>query len=74
LSDIIEDIFMVLSDKEKEVVVRRFSLDNKEKQTLESIGRSFNVTRERVRQIEKIALSKLRRTVMPGKRMPCRVK
>ncbi len=67
LSDIIEDIFMVLSDKEKEVVVRRFSLDNKEKQTLESIGRSFNVTRERVRQIEKIALSKLRRTVSSTK-------
>lgn len=63
LSDIIEDIFMVLTDKEKEVVIRRFSLNNKEKQTLESIGQSFNVTRERVRQIEKIALGKLKRTV-----------
>lgn len=63
LSDIIEDIFMVLSEKEKEVVIRRFSLNNKERQTLESIGRSFNVTRERVRQIEKIALGKLKRTV-----------
>lgn len=54
---------MVLSEKEKEVMVRRFSLDNRARQTLESIGRSFNVTRERVRQIEKIALGKLRRTV-----------
>ncbi|MBT4384260.1 hypothetical protein HOD30_00770 [Candidatus Peregrinibacteria bacterium] len=63
LSDIIEDIFMVLSEKEQEVVVRRFSLNNEQRQTLESIGRSFNVTRERVRQIEKIALNKLRRTV-----------
>ncbi len=63
LSDIIDDIFMVLTDKEKEVVVRRFSLNNKERQTLESIGRKFNVTRERVRQIEKIALGKLKRTV-----------
>ncbi len=67
LSEIIEDMFMVLSDKEKEVVVKRFSLDNKERQTLESIGKAFNVTRERVRQIEKIALSKLRRTLSSTK-------
>lgn len=63
LSAIIEDIFMVLTEKEREVVVKRFSLDNKERRTLESIGQSFNVTRERVRQIEKIALGKLKRTV-----------
>jgi DNA-directed RNA polymerase specialized sigma subunit len=63
LTEIIEDIFMVLTEKEREVVVQRFSLDNKERRTLESIGRSFNVTRERVRQIEKIALGKLKRTV-----------
>lgn len=67
LQEIIEDIFMVLTEKEKEVVVQRFSLDNKERRTLESIGRSFNVTRERVRQIEKIALGKLRRTVSSSK-------
>ncbi|QQR55065.1 hypothetical protein IPG41_00610 [Candidatus Peregrinibacteria bacterium] len=67
LSEIIEDIFMVLTDKEKKVVVQRFSLDNKERRTLESIGQSFNVTRERVRQIEKIALGKLRRTVTSSK-------
>lgn len=63
LMEVLEDMFMVLSQKEKEVIVKRFSLDNKERQTLENIGRSFNVTRERIRQIEKIALSKLRRTL-----------
>lgn len=63
LMEVIDDIFMVLSEKEREVVVRRFSLDNQQKQTLESIGQRFNVTRERVRQIEKIALGKLKRTV-----------
>lgn len=63
LMEVIEDMFMVLSEKEREVIVKRFSLDNKERQTLESIGRTFNVTRERVRQIEKIALSKLKRTL-----------
>jgi hypothetical protein len=63
LSEIIEDIFLILTNKEKDVIVQRFSLDNKPRRTLESIGQQFSVTRERVRQIEKIALNKLRRTV-----------
>ena len=63
LTEIIEDMFLVLTPKEKEVIIKRFSLDNKPKQTLEKIGQSFSVTRERIRQIEKIALGKLRRTV-----------
>lgn len=63
LQDVIEEMFLVLTPKEKEVIVKRFSLDNKPKQTLESIGQHFSVTRERIRQIEKIALAKLRRTV-----------
>jgi len=63
LTQILEEIFLVLTTKEKEVVVKRFSLDNKPKQTLEKIGQHFSVTRERIRQIEKIALGKLRRTV-----------
>ncbi len=63
LTEIVEDMFLVLTEKEKEVIIRRFSLDNGPKQTLEKIGQSFSVTRERVRQIEKIALGKLRRTV-----------
>jgi RNA polymerase primary sigma factor len=62
LIDVVEDMFMVLTPKEKDVIVKRFCLDNKPKQTLEKIGQSFSVTRERVRQIEKIALGKLRRT------------
>lgn len=67
LTEIIEDIFMVLTDKERQVVIQRFSLDSKERRTLESIGRTFNVTRERIRQIEKIALGKLKRTVNSSK-------
>ncbi len=63
LTAVIEDLFMVLTTKEKDVIVKRFCLDNKPKQTLEKIGQAFSVTRERVRQIEKIALGKLRRTV-----------
>jgi len=67
LSEIIEDMFLVLTTKEKEVIIKRFSLDNKPKQTLEKIGQAFSVTRERIRQIEKIALGKLRRTVETSK-------
>lgn len=63
LVKIIEDIFLVLTPKEKEVIIKRFSLNNEPRQTLEKIGQHFSVTRERIRQIEKIALSKLRRTL-----------
>jgi hypothetical protein len=67
LMEVIEDMFMVLTNKEKDVIVQRFSLDNKPKRTLESIGQRFSVTRERIRQIEKIALGKLKRTVQTTK-------
>lgn len=67
LQRIIEDIFLVLSNKEREVIVKRFSIHAGSRQTLEKIGKQFSVTRERVRQIEKIALSKLRRTVKSTK-------
>lgn len=63
LAKILEDIFLVLTPKEKEVIIKRFSLGNEPRYTLEKIGQQFSVTRERIRQIEKIALSKLRRTL-----------
>lgn len=63
LHKMVKEMFMVLTDKEQDVITRRFSLNNQPKQTLEKIGESFSVTRERVRQIENIALSKLRRTI-----------
>ncbi|MFH1546593.1 MAG: sigma factor-like helix-turn-helix DNA-binding protein [Patescibacteria group bacterium] len=63
LTQILEELFMVLSEKEKEVVKRRFALTGDARQTLEKIGKHFDVTRERIRQIESIALQKLRRTI-----------
>ncbi len=56
-------MFLVLTDKERDVITKRFSLNNKPRQTLDKIGKHYDVTRERIRQIENIALSKLRRTV-----------
>jgi len=49
-----------LNDREKQVVRMRFGLDGDQPQTLEEVGRSFGVTRERIRQIESKTLAKLR--------------
>ena len=48
-----------LKEKEKNVIVLRFGLENNEKKTLEEIGNSYGVTKECVRQIEKRALNKI---------------
>jgi len=61
--ELIGNLMMVLNEKEKHVIEKRFSLNEMPKATLEEIGKEFHVTRERVRQIEKNALSKLRRNV-----------
>lgn len=63
LQDLLSNLFLVLTDKEATVIKKRYALQGNQKQTLERIGKYFNVTRERIRQIESIALSKLRRTV-----------
>jgi RNA polymerase primary sigma factor len=49
-----------LSDRERQVIVMRFGLDDGRAKTLEEVGREFSVTRERIRQIEAKALRKLR--------------
>ncbi len=67
LQSLLDDLFLVLTDKEATVIRRRFALQGHPKQTLEKIGKHFKVTRERIRQIESIALSKLRRTVRTTK-------
>ncbi len=63
LQEMLGTLFMVLTEKEVTVIKKRFALFGQPKQTLEKIGKHFKVTRERIRQIESIALSKLRRTV-----------
>lgn len=63
LTGIVENLLLLLSDKEKQVIVKRFNLDGSRRHTLEEVGREFAVTRERVRQIEKNALAKMRRNV-----------
>ena len=53
------------TDTEKKILSLRFGLGDTEPQTLDTIGQSFGVTRERIRQIEAKALMKLRRMMSP---------
>ena len=55
----IHELLTPLSQKEREVLELRFALGHEEKETLESIGQNFGLTRERVRQIEKNAIRKI---------------
>jgi len=52
-----------LSENEREILALRFGLDDREPQTLDTIGQKFGVTRERIRQIEAKSLAKLRKTL-----------
>jgi RNA polymerase primary sigma factor len=49
-----------LTDRERKVLLLRFGLEDGRARTLEEVGKEFNVTRERIRQIEAKALRKLR--------------
>jgi RNA polymerase sigma factor (sigma-70 family) len=55
--------FETLSAEEKTVLTLRFGLEDRAPQTLETIGNSFGVTRERIRQVEKRALEKIRNSM-----------
>jgi RNA polymerase primary sigma factor len=60
LREQIRSVLSFLSDREREVLEMRFGLNDGKDHTLEEVGRSFGVTRERIRQIEAKALRKLR--------------
>jgi RNA polymerase primary sigma factor len=59
----VRDILEELEKREAEILTLRFGLDGSKPKTLEEVGRKFKVTRERVRQIQNIALTKLRRVM-----------
>lgn len=64
LKEQLEEILSTLSEREKRVIELRFGLLDGVPKTLEDVGKEFDVTRERIRQIEAKAIRKLRR---PGK-------
>jgi RNA polymerase primary sigma factor len=53
-------VLRTLSPREEKILRLRFGMEDGSEHTLEEVGRSFNVTRERIRQIEAKALRKLR--------------
>ena len=57
----VDGLLEVLDDREKEIISQRFGFGGGERKTLEEIGRKLRVSRERIRQLENIALAKLRR-------------
>jgi RNA polymerase primary sigma factor len=63
LKEHIDALLGDLKERERQVIVLRFGLEDGHPRTLEEVGKAFNVTRERIRQIEAKALRKLRNPV-----------
>jgi RNA polymerase primary sigma factor len=60
LKEQVQEVVASLTPREQKVLILRFGLEDGRSRTLEEVGREFNVTRERIRQIEAKALRKLR--------------
>ena len=60
LREEIDNLLKDLKERERQVIIMRFGLEDGHSRTLEEVGKEFNVTRERIRQIESKALRKLR--------------
>ena len=58
--DVLERFLKTLSKREKYILIYRFGLGDKESETLEKIGERYGVSRERIRQVQEMALDKLK--------------
>lgn len=63
VTDMLHDLVDTLDEREITILRYRFGLDGGEEKTLEEVGKKFGVTRERIRQIQNIALRKLRKRI-----------
>jgi len=63
LRDEVDSLVEVLDQREKKIISQRFGLDGGQPKTLEAVSKDFGVTRERIRQLQNIALAKLRRAL-----------
>ena len=73
----VREFLSILDERELTILRERFGLDGRPEKTLDDIGRKFGVTRERIRQLQNLALSKLRRQIerfeavrQPGEESP----
>jgi hypothetical protein len=63
---VIDELFSNLDARQKKVLTKRYGLDSGEEMTLAELGKSFGVTRERIRQIEALALNDVRKKAKDG--------
>ena len=68
LRDEVSDLLEALDDRERKIIFQRFGLDGGKPKTLEEVGKKFGVTRERIRQLQNIALAKLRQALSKKER------
>jgi RNA polymerase primary sigma factor len=59
----VDGLLEALDPREKKIISQRFGLDGGEPKTLEDVGKDFGITRERIRQLQNVALAKLRRAL-----------
>jgi RNA polymerase primary sigma factor len=59
----VKELIAVLDSREKKIILRRFGFDGGKPKTLEDVSKDFGITRERIRQLQNIALAKLRRAL-----------
>jgi len=67
---LIHELVAKLNPRESSILRRRFGLDDGAERTLEEVGEQFGVTRERIRQLQSVALAKLRRMLQSRESLP----
>jgi RNA polymerase primary sigma factor len=68
LREEVGDLLDILDERERKIINSRFGLDGHKPKTLEEVGEKFGVTRERIRQLQNIALHKLRKALSKKER------
>jgi RNA polymerase primary sigma factor len=69
-SQLIQEVLATLNMREKKILMMRFGLDDGRSKTLEEISEHFDITRERIRQLQEQALEKMRLRIMKRDRQP----
>jgi RNA polymerase primary sigma factor len=68
--DMLRQMLTTLPDRQRTILSYRFGLDGEPEKTLEEVGTRFGVTRERIRQLQNLALAKLRNMIETGEAVP----
>lgn len=69
-TDLVRELLNRLNDRELTILQQRFGLEGGNEKTLEEVGESFSLTRERIRQLQNIALTKLRKWIEQREAVP----